>query len=133
MQLVRVGRGVHHHHLPAGVLYLSQLVAQPTGVDRPDHRQLGRAAVSPIGSRGLGVEVKDGRIATSRARRDGPMQGQGSLARSSLLADDRHHFHNQFPSRLCSVNDVAISSLFDIVADFIFYWSKRSVRQIAVH
>ncbi len=49
MQLVRVGRGVHH--LPAGVLYLSQLVAQPTGVDRPDHRQLGRAAVSPIGSR----------------------------------------------------------------------------------
>ena len=74
------GRRVHPHRLPAGLLYLSQLVAQATGVGRPDHRQRGRAAVGPIGGRRLGVE--HGRLASGCTQCDGQMQGQGGLTQS---------------------------------------------------
>ena len=65
-----------HHELATGLLYLSQLVAQATGVGRPDYWQLGCSPVGPVGGRRLGVEVEDGGIVAGCAGGDGQMQGQ---------------------------------------------------------
>ena len=58
-------------------------------------RQLGAAAVGPVGGGSLGIEVDHGGVAPGLGGSDGQVQGQGGFPGTAFLADDGNGFHER--------------------------------------
>ena len=90
---VGMGRGVQAEHFTAHFPNSSDFMRQAPGVSGENDRQLGIAAVRPIRSGSLGIEVDHGRVAPGRGGSEGQMQGESGFPRTAFLAADGDGFH----------------------------------------
>ena len=90
---VGMGRGVEVEHFASRFPHALHFLRQATGVSRENDRQIGLAAIRPIGSGSLGIEVDHRRVAAGRGGSDGQVQGEGGFSRAPFLADDGDGFH----------------------------------------
>lgn len=110
---VGMGRGVKVEHLASGLAHAADFIMQAPGVSRQYDRQLGAAAVGPVGRRCLGIEVDHGRVAPGRGGSDSEVQGLGGFPGTAFLADDCNGFHERIVN-VCTCEHVHISSVHEI-------------------